>query len=105
MSERGSGLGPFLVGLGIGAVLGVLFAPEPGAAARAKLSRTLRALRDRAAEQAGELLEAADPEGDEEEAGAPARAVLARRLAEAKRRRRGGEAAGEPAREGGEPPA
>lgn len=104
MSERGSGFGPFLVGLGIGAVLGYLFAPEPGAAARTKLSRKLRGLRDLAAAKAGELLEAAETEGDEEEAEAPARAVLARRLAEAKRSRRRG-AAGEPAGEGGEPPA
>ncbi len=104
MSERGSGFGPFLVGLGIGAVLGFLFAPEPGAAARAKLSRKLRGLRDLAEEKAGELLGAAAPAGDEGEAEAPARAVLARRLAEAKRRRRGG-AAEEPAGEGGEPPA
>ena len=46
MSERGAGFGPFLLGLGLGAVLGFLFAPEPGEASRTKLSRKLRGLRD-----------------------------------------------------------
>src|SRR5947208_1432287 len=55
MSERGAGFGPFLLGLGLGAVLGFLFAPEPGEASRTKLSRKLRGLRDLAAEKAGEL--------------------------------------------------
>ncbi len=53
MSERGAGFGPFLLGLGLGAVLGFLFAPEPGEASRTKLSRKLRGLRDLAAEKAG----------------------------------------------------
>jgi len=55
VSERGSGFGSFLLGLGIGAVLGFLFAPEPGVATRGKLQRKLRGLRDLAAEKAGEL--------------------------------------------------
>src|SRR6266581_3878701 len=57
MSERGAAFGPFLLGLGLGAVLGFLFAPEPGEASRTKLSRKLRGLRDLAAEKAGELHE------------------------------------------------
>jgi gas vesicle protein len=91
MSERegGSGFGPFLLGVSLGAVLGFLFAPEPGEAARGRLSRKLRGLRDLAADKAaevGELLEAADAGRDE----APtARAALERRLADAKQRRRG----------------
>src|SRR5438034_7194455 len=39
----------------LGAVLGFLFAPEPGEASRGKLSSKLRGLRDLAAEKAGEL--------------------------------------------------
>src|SRR5437899_2988448 len=57
MSERGAAFGPFLLGLGLGAVLGFLFAPEPGEASRTKLSHKLRGLRDLAAEKAGELHE------------------------------------------------
>jgi len=85
MSERG-GFGSFLLGLGVGAVLGFLFAPEPGDASRTKLSRKLRELRDLASEKAGELLDTA--EGEEDEA-PTARVAIERRLTEAKRRRRG----------------
>ena len=60
MSERGSGFGTFLLGVGVGAVLGFLFAPEPGMASRTKLSRKLRDLRDLATEKAGELGELMD---------------------------------------------
>ena len=89
MSERG-GFGSFLLGLGVGAVLGFLFAPEPGDASRTKLSRKLGELRDLAAEKAGELLDAAEEEEDE----APtARVAIERRLTEAKRRRRGAKGA------------
>ena len=86
MSERGAGFGPFLLGLGLGAVLGFLFAPEPGEASRGKLSSKLRGLRDLAAEKAGELLDT--PEDEEDEA-PTARVAIERRLTEAKRRRRG----------------
>jgi len=89
VSEReGSGFGPFLLGLGLGAVLGFLFAPEPGDATRTKVTRKLRGLRDLAAEKAGELgqlLEAAEDEADEP----PAREALEHRLTDAKRRRSG----------------
>ncbi len=88
MSERGSGFGSFLLGLGIGAVLGFLFAPEPGDAARTKLTRKLRGLRDLAAEKAGELGQLLAPEAEDEEE-PPAREALERRLSDAKRRRRG----------------
>jgi gas vesicle protein len=93
MSERGAGFGAFLLGVGVGAVLGFLFAPEPGDESRTKLSRKLRGLRDLAAAKAGELgglLDAADEEEDE----APtARVAIERRLTEAKRRRRGAKGA------------
>ncbi len=90
MSERGAAFGPFLLGLGLGAVLGFLFAPEPGEASRTKLSHKLRGLRDLAAEKAGELLETAEDEAEE----APtARVAIERRLTEAKSRRRGAKGA------------
>ena len=88
MSERGSGFGSFLLGVGIGAVLGFLFAPEPGDAARGKLQRKLRGLRDLAAEKAGELGELLEP--DEHEPSS--REELEQRLTDAKRRRRGAKA-------------
>jgi gas vesicle protein len=87
VSDReGSGFGSFLLGLGIGAMLGFLFAPESGDATRGRLQRKLRGLRDLAAEKAeelGDMLEA----GDDAEA-EPARDALEERLTEAKRRRR-----------------
>jgi gas vesicle protein len=89
MSERGAGFGPFLLGLGVGAVLGFLFAPEAGDASRTKLSRKLRGLRDLAAEKAGELGELLDTAEDEEDEAPSARVAIERRLTEAKRRRRG----------------
>lgn len=91
MNERGSGVGSFLLGLGVGAVLGFLLAPEMTDATRAKLTRRLRGWRDLAAEKAGELgdlLVATDEDEDEEEEAAP-RAALETKLSEAKRRRRG----------------
>jgi gas vesicle protein len=89
VNERGSGMGSFLLGLGIGAALGFLFAPEPGGATRSKVTRRLRGLRDLAAEKAGEwgqLLEAAEDQDEDE---VPARELLERRLGDATRRRRG----------------
>ena len=89
--EGGSGFGAFLLGMSVGAVLGFLFAPEPGGVARGRLSRKLRGLRDFAADQAGELGVIV---GDATEAGADeaptARAALERRLADAKHKRRAG---------------
>ena len=94
MSERGAGFGPFLLGLGLGAVLGFLFAPEPGEASRTKLSRKLRGLRDLAAEKAGDLGELLDAAEDEQDEAPSARVAIERRLTEAKRRRRGAKGAG-----------
>ena len=91
MSERGTGFGPFLLGLGLGAALGFLFAPEPGEASRTKLSRKLRGLRDLAAEKAGELSGLLDTDDEEDEP--TARVAIERRLTEAKRRRRGAKGA------------
>src|SRR5204862_321067 len=89
MSERGAAFGPFLLGLGLGAVLGFLFAPEPGEVSRTKLSHKLRGLRDLAAEKAGELGELLETAEDEEEDAPTARVAIERRLTEATTRRRG----------------
>src|SRR5260370_30390976 len=67
VSERGSAFGAFLFGLGIGAALGFLFAPDAGEASRAKLSRPLRDLGGPAVEEVGEL---AELEGGEDDADA-----------------------------------
>ena len=46
MSEReGSGFGPFLLGIAVGAVVGFLFAPDTGDDTRRKLGKRLRNLR------------------------------------------------------------
>lgn len=89
------GFGPFLLGLGVGAVLGFLFAPEAGSATRTKLTKKLRGLKELAAEAAGEVVDRVAGTGDEDEsepvALAPsAREELERRLADARRRRRSG---------------
>jgi len=109
VSERsgeggGAGVGPFLLGVAIGAALGYLFAPAPGAETRRKLSRRLQDLKEVASEEADELraLVAGDDETDEAELSA--REDLERRLAAARRRRRGkGAAAKETAPEEDEP--
>ena len=87
MSEQSTGFGPFMFGVVIGAALGFLFAPEAGAASRTKLARRVRELAAEKIDELGELAKSED--ADEEDEGAPtARAALARRLTDAKRRRR-----------------
>ena len=87
MSEQSTGFGPFLFGVVIGAALGFLFAPEAGAASRTKLARRVRELAAEKIDELGEL--AGSDEADDAGEGAPtARAALARRLTDAKRRRR-----------------
>lgn len=98
MSERGGALGPFLLGVVIGAALGALFAPDAGEVTRGQLRRKLRGLRDLAEEKAGELTALVAPEDDDEEEAAAepepaagsrsAREELEQRLADARRRRR-----------------
>ncbi|HKW42325.1 MAG TPA: YtxH domain-containing protein [Gemmatimonadales bacterium] len=102
MSERedegtgssGSGFGPFLLGVSLGAVLGYLFAPEPGTAARGRLAKRLRGLRGLAAEKVGELGQLLDAAEAAEDEAPSARAALERRLSDAKRRRRARPTAG-----------
>jgi len=87
VSEQSTGFGPFLFGVVIGAALGFLFAPEAGAASRTKLARRVRELAAEKIDELGEL--AGSDEADDAGEGAPtARAALARRLTDAKRRRR-----------------
>ncbi len=97
MSEReGSGFGPFLLGIAVGAVVGFLFAPDTGDDTRRKLGKRLRNLRDAAEEKVDEvrgLLEAEEGEEEEEEEEPSTRERLQRRLDEARRRRRRGEEA------------
>jgi gas vesicle protein len=95
MSERGSGVGPFIFGIAIGAALGYLFAPAPGVESRRKLAGRWRDLKEFAGEEVDELksLVAESDEDAEEEASdtdddADARAELERRVAAARRRRR-----------------
>jgi len=96
VSERGGTLGPFLLGVAVGAALGALFAPDTGEVTRRQLRKKLRGLRDLAEDKADELkalVAADDDEGDadvEEGEAEPrsARDELEQRLAEARRRRR-----------------
>lgn len=106
MSERGGALGPFLLGVAVGAALGALFAPDAGAATRGQLKRKLRGLRDLAEEKADELTALVagdeDEEPDEPEAAAEprsARGELEQRLADARRRRRQAKRARNPGEE------
>ena len=98
MSDRGGGaLGPFLLGVAVGAALGALFAPDAGEVTRGQLRKKLRGLRDLAEDKAGEIAELVagddDEDGDDaepEQVPEPrsARAELEQRLADARRRRR-----------------
>src|SRR5207247_1186508 len=81
----------FLLGLGIGAVVGFLFAPE-GEATRGKLAGRLRGLRDLASEKVDELGQLLETDDDADAPSPTAREALERRLTEAKRSRRGAKA-------------
>jgi gas vesicle protein len=97
MSERGgSGVGAFLLGVALGAAVGLLFAPEGGVGTRGKLGRRVKQLREGAMETVddlrGLLAAGADPEAGADDDEAPVRSTreqLSDRLAEARRRRRG----------------
>lgn len=104
MSERGGGtLGPFLLGVALGAALGALFAPDTGEVTRRQLGKKIRGLRDLAEDKADEFKalvagdedeeedqDQDDGEGGDEDESAPrsARDELEQRLADARRRRR-----------------
>jgi gas vesicle protein len=105
MSERGgSGVGPFLLGIGLGVALGFLFAPEAGDITRRRLGRKVSRLKEVATDKveelrdlAGEMLEGGDEDGDGEREAPPptAREQLERKLAAQRRRRRELKAAAE----------
>jgi gas vesicle protein len=93
VSDRGTGFGPFLLGIAVGAVVGMLFAPEAGEGTRRKLSRRLRDLKELADEKADDvrrLLEEGEETGESDDDAEPrsTREELERRLAAARRRRR-----------------
>jgi gas vesicle protein len=96
VSERGGALGPFLLGVAVGAALGALFAPDAGTVTRGELKRKLRGLRDLAEAKADELSALVAGDEADEEPGEPeavaeprsARGELEQRLADARRRRR-----------------
>lgn len=87
MSERGSGLGPFLMGIVLGAVAGVLFAPARGDLTRRRIGRQVGELRDLADEKLEHLAGPDEEEGESAE-DASARDELEDRLRRARRRRR-----------------
>jgi gas vesicle protein len=107
VSERDGGggtLGPFLLGVAVGAALGALFAPDTGEVTRRQLGKKLRGLKDLAEDKADELKalvagagDDGEDEDDEDDGGdedhveaepRSARDELEQRLAEARRRRR-----------------
>ena len=48
MSKKGSGIGKFIVGAGVGAALGMLFAPKKGSELRKDLKKKMDELIDKA---------------------------------------------------------
>ena len=96
MSERGSGVGPLILGIAIGAALGYLFAPAPGVESRRKLAGRLRDLKEFAGEEVDELKSLVSESAEESDDETPddhaddedAREELERRVAAARRRRR-----------------
>jgi gas vesicle protein len=79
-------VGPFLFGIVLGAVAGVLFAPARGEVTRRRLGRQVGELRDLAEERLDKL--AGPAEADESDDDASAREELEDRLRRARRRRR-----------------
>ena len=100
-----SAVGPFLVGLAVGAALGALFAPASGAATRARLSRRAGRLRNDVADVLDEVRTVLAGAADEPEAaaGGSPREALRERLAAARAARSAGRSVAGPA--GDAPPA
>lgn len=78
--EGRSAVGPFLVGLALGAALGALFAPESGSKIRARVGKRAGQLRDELGDIVAELRTVMATE----EADASPRESLRRRLTEAR---------------------
>jgi gas vesicle protein len=83
-------VGSFLLGVVIGALVGVLFAPARGDVTRRRIGRRVGDLKDLAEEKYEELTAGATVEDEETEAAEEpsTREELERRLREARRRRR-----------------
>lgn len=79
-----SAVGPFLVGLALGAALGALFAPAPGSKIRARVGKRAGQLR----EDLGEIVDELRTVMATDEADAAPRESLQRRLAAARAARR-----------------
>lgn len=94
MSERGSGVGSFLLGVVVGALAGVLFAPARGEVTRRRIGRQVGDLKDLAEEKYDALTAGVGGEDEDEDEDGEAgeepstRAELEQRLREARRRRR-----------------
>lgn len=87
MSERDSGVGSFVLGVAVGAVLGLLFAPAAGEGFRDELGKQLRSFRDLALEKAEELGQLVNEGADADEPEQPV-APRKRRPSEPRRPRR-----------------
>lgn len=97
MSDHEGGVGAFMLGVALGALLGLVFAPGPGDETRTKLARRMRNLRDLAEETVDDVraLVAGEDEADasesEDEVDADdvtAETEVRQQLSEARRRRR-----------------
>ena len=92
MSDRGSGVGPFLLGVVIGALVGVMYAPARGDVTRRRIGRRVGDLKDLAEEKLEALTAGTGGEEEEEEEGddeePSTREELEQRLRDARRRRR-----------------
>lgn len=97
MSDRGSGVGPFLLGVVIGALVGVMYAPARGDVTRRRIGRRVGDLKDLAEEKLEALTAGTggeEEEEEEEEDEEPStREELEQRLRDARRRRRADRAA------------
>lgn len=97
MSDRGSGVGPFLLGVVIGALVGVMYAPARGDVTRRRIGRRVGDLKDLAEEKLEALTAGTGGEEEEEEEGddeePSTREELEQRLRDARRRRRADRAA------------
>ena len=102
-SGERSAVGPFLVGLAVGAALGALFAPAPGAATRTRLARRAGRLRDDVADVVEEVRSVLADGGDAPPAAGASRDALRARLAAARAARN--PAPGLPGSAGDPPPA
>lgn len=94
MSDRGSGVGPFLLGVVIGALVGVMYAPARGDVTRRRIGRRVGDLKDLAEEKLEALTAGTGGEEEDEEEEEPStREELEQRLRDARRRRRADRAA------------